>query len=55
MTHDVIVLLSALVMAPITFIFARRLSAPIREFAAAAERLGRDPGVAPLPLLTSKF
>jgi len=41
-------LLSALFMAPITFIFARRLSAPIRQFAAAAERLGRDPGVAPL-------
>jgi two-component system OmpR family sensor kinase len=41
-------LLAALVMAPIIFVFARRLSAPIREFAAAAERLGRDPGAAPL-------
>lgn len=42
--------LSALVMAPIAFIFARRLSAPIRLFTEAAERLGRDPRAPPLSL-----
>lgn len=36
-------ILSALATAPISFIFARRLSRPIRLFADAAERLGRDP------------
>jgi signal transduction histidine kinase len=40
--------LSALVMAPIAWIYSRRLSAPIRLLAAAAERLGRDPRAAPL-------
>lgn len=42
--------LSALAMAPVSFIFARRLSAPIRLFADAAERLGRDPRAPPLAL-----
>lgn len=42
--------LSALVMAPIAFVFARRLSAPIRLFTDAAERLGRDPRAPPLSL-----
>lgn len=42
--------LSALAMAPVAYIFARRLSAPIRLFAGAAERLGRDPRAAPLAL-----
>lgn len=42
--------LTALAMAPVSYIFARRLSAPIRLFAAAAERLGRDPRAAPLAL-----
>jgi two-component system OmpR family sensor kinase len=42
--------LSALAMAPISFIFARRLSAPIRLFAQAAERLGRDPRAPALAL-----
>ncbi len=32
-----------LVMVPLAYIFASRLSAPIRLFAKAAERLGRDP------------
>jgi signal transduction histidine kinase len=41
-------ILSAIAMAPITYIFARRLSAPIRLFADAAERLGRDPRAPPL-------
>lgn len=42
--------LSALVMAPIAYLFARRLSAPIAVFAAHAERLGRDPSTPPLSL-----
>ena len=42
--------LSALAMAPVAYIFARRLAAPIRLFAAAAERLGRDPRAAPLAI-----
>ena len=32
------------VLAPVGYLFARRLTAPIRRFAEAAERLGRDPG-----------
>ena len=36
--------LSAAALAPLAYLFARRLARPIREFAAAAERLGRDPG-----------
>ena len=43
-------LLSALAMAPLAYIFARRLSSPFRLFAEAAERLGRDPGAPPLAL-----
>lgn len=31
------------VLAPVGYLFARRLTAPIRRFAEAAERLGRDP------------
>ncbi|HEV2531743.1 sensor histidine kinase [Phenylobacterium sp.] len=42
--------LSALAMAPVSFVFARRLSAPIRLFADAAERLGRDPHAPPLAM-----
>jgi signal transduction histidine kinase len=42
--------LSALAMAPVAYIFARRLAAPIRLFAEAAERLGRDPRAAPLAI-----
>lgn len=42
--------LTALVMAPIAFVFARRLSTPIRLFGKAAERLGRDPQAPPLNL-----
>ncbi|MET0274821.1 MAG: ATP-binding protein [Phenylobacterium sp.] len=45
--------LSALAMAPITYIFARRLSAPIKLFADAAERLGRDPRAPPLEITGS--
>jgi len=42
--------LSTLAMAPVAYIFARRLAAPIRLFADAAERLGRDPRAQPLVL-----
>lgn len=42
--------LSTLAMAPLAYVFARRLSAPIRLFTDAAERLGRDPRAAPLSL-----
>jgi len=42
--------LSALAMAPVVYLFSRRLSAPIRLFAEAAERLGRDPGAQPLSM-----
>jgi signal transduction histidine kinase len=34
---------SVLLAAPLGYLFARRLTAPIRAFAEAAERLGRDP------------
>lgn len=40
--------LSALLMSPVAWLFARRLTKPIKEFAEAAERLGRDPRAAPL-------
>lgn len=43
-------ILSAVAMVPITYVFARRLSAPIRLFAEAAERLGRDPRTEPLAM-----
>ena len=42
--------ISALAMTPVAYIFARRLSAPIRLFADAAERLGRDPQAPALAL-----
>ncbi|HLZ77646.1 ATP-binding protein [Phenylobacterium sp.] len=42
--------ISALVMAPVAYVFARRLSRPIKQFADAAERLGRDPKAPPLQL-----
>lgn len=37
-------------VAPPAWLLARRLTAPVRIFAAAAERLGRDPRAPPLPL-----
>jgi signal transduction histidine kinase len=43
-------ILSTLAMAPVAYLFARRLAAPIKLFAAAAERIGRDPGSPPLAL-----
>jgi signal transduction histidine kinase len=40
--------LSAMAMAPVAYVFARRLARPITLFANAAERLGRDPRAPPL-------
>lgn len=40
--------LSVLALAPLAYLFARRLAAPISAFARAAERLGRDPGAPPV-------
>ncbi|MDP3173750.1 MAG: HAMP domain-containing sensor histidine kinase, partial [Phenylobacterium sp.] len=42
--------LSGIAMAPVAYVFARRLSTPMRAFADAAERLGRDPRAPPLQL-----
>jgi signal transduction histidine kinase len=39
-----------LVLTPAGYLFARRLTAPIRRFASAADRLGRDPRGAPITL-----
>jgi signal transduction histidine kinase len=41
-------LISTAALTPVAYLFARRLSAPISAFAAAAERLGRDPNAPPL-------
>ncbi|MGP7796007.1 sensor histidine kinase [Sphingomonas sp. CLY1604] len=44
-------LLAAMVaLAPFAWLLARRLTKPIAAFGAAAERLGRDPRAAPVPL-----
>lgn len=40
--------LSILVTAPLAWLFARRLAAPITAFADAADRLGRDPNAPPV-------
>ena len=40
--------LSGLAMSPVAWFFARRLTRPIKVFAEAAERLGRDPRAPPL-------
>jgi signal transduction histidine kinase len=45
--------LSALLVAPLAWLFTRRLTAPIAAFAKAAERLGRDPRAPPLALAGS--
>ncbi len=38
------------VVAPAAFLFARRITAPLKRFADAAERLGRDPHALPVAL-----
>jgi two-component system OmpR family sensor kinase len=43
--------ISALALAPVALLFARRLASPITAFAAAAERLGRDPNAPPVQIL----
>ncbi len=43
-------LLSAIAVAPFAWALAHRLAKPIGAFAAAAERLGRDPRAPPLPI-----
>lgn len=43
-------ILSAAAVAPFAWALARRLSKPIAAFAAAAERLGRDPRAAPIAI-----
>ena len=40
--------ITALLLAPLVWLMARRLTRPIRVFAQAAERLGADPDAAPL-------
>jgi len=39
-----------LLVAPAGYLFARRITAPLKRFAAAADRLGRDPKAPPLTL-----
>ena len=43
-------MLSLLALIPLAYVFARRLASPIAAFAAAAERLGRDPRAPPIAL-----
>lgn len=43
----IILALAALAIAPLAWWFSRRLAAPLSDFAAAAERLGRDPHAPP--------
>ena len=42
--------LTLIAMAPLAYLFARRLAQPFAAFACAAERLGRDPGAPPIEL-----
>lgn len=42
--------LSVLLLSPIVFLFARQLAGPITAFAAAAERLGRNPSAPPVSI-----
>jgi len=44
------IILSALALAPVAYLFARRLAKPIALFAQGAERLGRDPRAPPLAI-----
>lgn len=43
-------LLSLAIVSPLAWLFARRIVDPLREFAKAAEQLGRDPSATILPL-----
>jgi signal transduction histidine kinase len=46
----IVLALSCLAVAPLSWLFSRRIAAPIAALAAGAERLGRDPGAPPLAL-----
>lgn len=43
-------LLAFFLVLPVVWLFARALALPIRAFASAADRVGREPGVAPVEL-----
>ncbi len=45
-----VVLVAFAVVAPAAFLFARRITAPLKRFSEAAERLGRDPQAPPVTL-----
>jgi signal transduction histidine kinase len=45
--------LSIIVVAPLSWLFSRRIAAPIAALAAGAERLGRDPGAPQLDIIGS--
>lgn len=45
-----LVLAGFAVVAPAAFLFARRITAPLKRFSQAAERLGRDPHATPVEL-----
>jgi len=45
--------LAAIAVAPLAWLFARRLAAPMAALAGAAERLGRDPKVEPIAIAGS--
>ncbi|HEX7944372.1 MAG TPA: HAMP domain-containing sensor histidine kinase [Phenylobacterium sp.] len=45
-----VVLVAFAVVAPLAFLFARRITAPLKRFSEAAERLGRDPQAPPVTL-----
>jgi signal transduction histidine kinase len=45
-----VVLIAFAVVAPAAFLFARRITAPLKRFSEAAERLGRDPQAPPVTL-----
>jgi len=45
--------LAVLAVSPLAWLFARRLAAPMAAFAAAAERLGRDPRAEPIDIAGS--
>lgn len=46
----IILLAGFAVVAPAAFLFARRITAPLKRFSEAAERLGRDPHAPPVAL-----
>ncbi|MFT3763619.1 MAG: ATP-binding protein [Pseudoxanthomonas sp.] len=49
-TTAMLFLVGALILLPLAWWFSRAMAAPIRRFAHAAERMGRDASATPLPL-----